>query len=102
MGRKVHRMSEIRQEQRDALYQDAVEVIRREWLAEGTTPEEWDRSERVAELFSQAVASGESVDDLLHRWQGLTAEQILAESETRRALDGERLLGRVSLAATED
>lgn len=64
----------------NALYQQAVEIIRQEWLAEGMTPEEWDRSERVADLFSREIGAGKDADEILTHWQGLTVEQILAEA----------------------
>jgi hypothetical protein len=79
--------SKIPSEQREALYQQAVELIRDEWLAEGTTPEEWERSERVAELFSRQVASGEDADNIVSRWRGLTAQEILAQAESLNSPD---------------
>jgi hypothetical protein len=73
--------SETQAELGAARYQQAVEIIRQEWLAEGMTPEEWDRSDRVAELLSREIASGKDAGEILSRWEGLTAEQILASAE---------------------
>jgi hypothetical protein len=100
LDRRNRVMSDAGFEQREAAYQQAVEIIRAEWLAEGMTPEEWERSERVADLLAQALASGQEVGDVLDRWQGLTVEEIISEAERGGAPDDERLLEGASLSGS--
>ena len=53
----------------NALYQDALTTIRQSWLDKGVPPEEYDESERHAEMQISAIekrlACDEPIEDLL-------------------------------------
>src|SRR4051794_28437805 len=66
-------------------HSQAVEIIDREWRAEGFSQEELDRSRQVARLFARLVASGQSADDILARWEGRSPEEILEEAKSSRS-----------------
>ena len=75
-------MADARTNRREELSQQAVELIRGEWLAEGLTPEEWDRSERLADLHSQLLATGYSAEEIESAWAGRDAAEILRGAKT--------------------
>ncbi len=60
-------------------YQQAMEIIDREWLAAGVTEEELAQDEQLAEIFDRLVGSGRTVDYIRAEWETKTMAEILRE-----------------------
>jgi hypothetical protein len=60
-------------------YQQAMEIIGREWRAAGVTQEELNQEEQLAEIFDRLVGSGRTVDDIHTEWETKTIEEIVRE-----------------------
>ena len=60
-------------------YQQAVEIIDREWLTSGVSQEELAQDEQLAEIFDRLVGSGRTVDDIRAEWETKAVEEILQE-----------------------
>ena len=60
-------------------YQQAMEIIDREWMAAGVTEEELKQEAQLAEIFDRLIGSGRSVDDVRAEWEVKTIADILRE-----------------------
>lgn len=68
-----------RRDTAERVHRRAMEIIDREWLATGVTPEALAQEEQLAEIFDTLVGSGRTVDDIRAEWESRTVEEILQE-----------------------
>ena len=55
----------------------ASEVLDGEWQKAGMSLEEIEQNKQVGALFDRLIASGHSVEEILSKWEGKTADEIL-------------------------
>ena len=60
-------------------YRQAMEIIDREWLTSGVSPEELAQEEQLAEIFDRLVGSGRTVEDIRAEWETKAVKEILQE-----------------------
>jgi hypothetical protein len=81
MAEVIQKMTEAeKQERADCLYQQARDIIDREWLAAGISREQLAQSEQLADLMDILVGTGRTVDSILSEWEGKTPEEILRDN----------------------
>ena len=63
----------------DPIYQMAVDIMDKEWIAAGKTQEELDQEEQISDIVAELMASGKSFDEIEEMWKGKSNAQILEE-----------------------